>query len=224
MVSPLTFELLEVSAKRRLSHTLSRGWESCPICSPPGKAAPKPLMKFLSCLSTFNINIFPISTTQLWFQQSTFPLWQMLTSDMISLGKQLLKNQQLKNEDNWLFWAVFFSLRCLPCPGGKHSVIKITCACVLGRFSRVQLFATMWTAAHQAPQSMGFSRQEYWSGVPLPSPGKLNSKVQVLCLYSTVLWACHHWAKRGGFKLTVSPLLPTWQAKHLSPRLKFHKC
>ena len=32
-------------------------------------------------------------------------------------------------------------------------------------------FATPWTAAHQAPLSMGFPRQEYWSGVPLPSPG-----------------------------------------------------
>ena len=37
--------------------------------------------------------------------------------------------------------------------------------------SRVRLLATPWTAAHQAPPSMGFSRQEYWSGVPLPSPG-----------------------------------------------------
>ena len=36
---------------------------------------------------------------------------------------------------------------------------------------RVQPSATPWTAAHQAPPSMGFSRQEYWSGVPLPSPG-----------------------------------------------------
>ena len=35
--------------------------------------------------------------------------------------------------------------------------------------SRVRLFATPWTAADQAPPSMGFSRQEYWSGVPLPS-------------------------------------------------------
>ena len=38
--------------------------------------------------------------------------------------------------------------------------------------SHVQLSATPWTAAHQAPPSMGFSRQEYWSGVPLPSPWK----------------------------------------------------
>ena len=37
--------------------------------------------------------------------------------------------------------------------------------------SRVQLLETPWTAAYQAPQSMGFSKQEYWSGVPLPSPG-----------------------------------------------------
>ena len=35
--------------------------------------------------------------------------------------------------------------------------------------SRVRLLVTPWTAAHQASQSMGFSRQEYWSGVPLPS-------------------------------------------------------
>ena len=37
-------------------------------------------------------------------------------------------------------------------------------------FSRVWLFVTPWTAAYEAPPSMGFSRQEYWSGVPLPSP------------------------------------------------------
>ena len=41
---------------------------------------------------------------------------------------------------------------------------------LLSRFSRVRLLATPWTAAHQAPPSMGFSRQESWSGVPLPSP------------------------------------------------------
>ena len=39
--------------------------------------------------------------------------------------------------------------------------------------SRVRLFMTPWTAAYQAPLSMGFSRQEYWSGVPLPSPRDL---------------------------------------------------
>ena len=39
--------------------------------------------------------------------------------------------------------------------------------------SRVQLFATPWTVAYHAPASVGFSRQEYWSGLPFPSPGDL---------------------------------------------------
>ena len=39
--------------------------------------------------------------------------------------------------------------------------------------SCVRLFATPWAVAHQAPPSMGFSRQEYWSGLPFPSPGDL---------------------------------------------------
>ena len=39
--------------------------------------------------------------------------------------------------------------------------------------SRVRLFATPWTVAYQALRSMGFSRQDYWSGLPFPSPGDL---------------------------------------------------
>ena len=46
-------------------------------------------------------------------------------------------------------------------------------------FSHVQLLATSWTAAYQAPPSMGFSRQEYWSGLPLPSPN--------ICLFNQYL-------------------------------------
>ena len=46
-------------------------------------------------------------------------------------------------------------------------------AILLSRFSRVGLFATPWTVALQAPLSMGFSRQEYWRGLPFPSPGDL---------------------------------------------------
>ena len=43
--------------------------------------------------------------------------------------------------------------------------------------SRVRLLVTSWTAAHQAPPSMGFSRQEYWSGLPLPSPKYLSTDI-----------------------------------------------
>ena len=49
--------------------------------------------------------------------------------------------------------------------------------------SRVRLFATLWTVAHQAPLSMGFSRQEYWSGLPFPSP-RIRNNEPGLCLPS----------------------------------------
>ena len=48
-------------------------------------------------------------------------------------------------------------------------------ACMLSHFSRVQLFVAPWTVALQAPLSMRFSRQEYWSGLPFTSPGDLSN-------------------------------------------------
>ena len=57
-----------------------------------------------------------------------------------------------------------------------HMLLLLLLSC----FSRVQLLATPWTAAYQAPLSMGFSRQEYWSGVPLPSPGIIAEPFQIL--------------------------------------------
>ena len=45
--------------------------------------------------------------------------------------------------------------------------------CMLSHFSCVQFFAILWSVAHQAPLSMGFSRQEYWNGFPHPPPGDL---------------------------------------------------
>ena len=45
--------------------------------------------------------------------------------------------------------------------------------CMFSRFSCVHLFETLWTSAHQAPLSMGFSRQEYWRRLPCPPPEDL---------------------------------------------------
>ena len=57
------------------------------------------------------------------------------------------------------FYSSFYSL----CMGGCEVKVKL--------LSHVRLFATPWTVAHQAPPFMGFSSQEYWSGLPFPSPG-----------------------------------------------------
>ena len=52
-------------------------------------------------------------------------------------------------------------------------MVKRVCVESEKSLSHVQLFATPWTIARQAPLSMEFSRREYWSGLPLPSPGDL---------------------------------------------------
>ena len=54
--------------------------------------------------------------------------------------------------------------------------------------SSVQLFATPWTIAHQAPLSLGFSRQEYWSGLPFPPPGDLLIQGWNSCLLCLLHW------------------------------------
>ena len=68
----------------------------------------------------------------------------------------------------------------------------------LGILSRIQLFATPWTLAHQAPLSVGFPRQEYWSGLPFPPPGDLpNSGTEPTSLEFPAL--------AGGFLTTTPP-------------------
>ena len=63
----------------------------------------------------------------------------------------------------WLYQVLFAALR----------IFTVACVCLLSRFSRVWLFATLWTLAHEAPLSLEFSRQEYWSGLPWLPPGDL---------------------------------------------------
>ena len=53
-------------------------------------------------------------------------------------------------------------------------------ACVLSHASHVRLFVTSWTVARQAPLSMGFSRQEYWGGLPCPPPGDLPNPCLIM--------------------------------------------
>ena len=64
-------------------------------------------------------------------------------------------------------WAtdIFIHFSCLPYLDCKWSEVK--------SLSRIRLFATSWTVAYQAPPSMGFYRQQCWSGLPFPSPGDL---------------------------------------------------
>ena len=68
--------------------------------------------------------------------------------------------------------------------------ISVPVVYMLSYFSRVRLCATPWTVARQAPLSLGFSRQEYWSGLPFPPPGDLpDPGIEPLFPASAVLQA-----------------------------------
>ena len=81
--------------------------------------------------------------------------------------KTLVSLTQQEFSNYFLNWIPFFHLK------KKLFCYLKQCACVLSRLSRDRLFATPRTTARQAPLSMGFSRQEYWSGLPCPPPGDL---------------------------------------------------
>ena len=80
-----------------------------------------------------------------------------------------------------VFWALLLCSSQASC--GKRSFPLIVLCIQL--LSHVRLFSTPWTVAHQAPVSIGFPRQEYWSRLPFPSPGTSptqGSNLHVLCL------------------------------------------
>ena len=102
-------------------------------------------------------------------------------------------------------FAVYWQMTNVGC------VCVCMCACVL---NCVQLFMTPWTVVRRAPLSMGFSWQEYWSGLPFPSPGDPpNSGIKPTSLAFPAL--------AGGFFATVSPGKPLMLGVSLKIHLSF---
>ena len=67
-------------------------------------------------------------------------------------------------------------------------ILYVQKVCMLSCFSHVPLFATQWTVTHQAPMSMGFSRQEYWNGLLFPPPGAFaDPGIELMSIMSPVL-------------------------------------
>ena len=95
-----------------------------------------------------------------------------------------------------IFWYCRRFLQCaniyVETPQGRFknsmSYRKVTVCCMLSCFCRVWLFATPWTAACQAPLSMGFLRQEYWSGLPRSPTGDLHNPGIEPCLFPAQYW------------------------------------
>ena len=110
----------------------------------------------------------------------------------------------------------------------KGSVCVCVCVCararVCAKLLHIQLFATPWTVAHQSPLSMGFSRQEYWSGLPFPAPGNLpNPGIEPASVASPALQAdslpLSHWGSPTSslsriYSLLTQPHLHLVQLHH----------
>ena len=93
--------------------------------------------------------------------------------------------------------------------------------------SCVQLFVTLWTVAHQAPLSMGFYRQEYWSGLPFPSIGDLPDPAlnsHILCLlHNKWILYVSHWGSPLPLRKSINSLLLKFSAV-LRKRLMDQSC
>ena len=91
-------------------------------------------------------------------------------------------------------------------------------ACVLSHFSRVQFFATLWTVAYQAPLSMGFSRQEYWSELPCLPPGIFSTQGWNPHLLGLSLWQAGSLPLAPpGKQILIDPLLSLEEGGSCSP-------
>jgi len=103
-------------------------------------------------------------TTVVKPRDTTSVKWSKWTSLVISHIKPSPSQQDVTRKGRFSLWKSCLRWKTHPTMKERKKVKPL---------SHVQLFATPWTAAHQAPPSMRFSRREYWSGVPLPSPGDL---------------------------------------------------
>ena len=82
-------------------------------------------------------------------------------------------------------WLFFILLQAPAASSGPRNYTVCVCSCML---SHVPLFVTLWTVAHQAPLSVGFPMQEYWTGLPLPPQGDLpDPGIKPVFLTSPVL-------------------------------------
>ena len=101
--------------------------------------------------------------------------------------------------------------------------------CVLSRFNCVQLCATLWILACQAPLSMGFSRQEYWNGLPCPPSGDLaDLRIKPASLLSNLHWqlGLYPWCHLGVYVhmcMSVNVCVYIYKIMHIH-NYKIHMC
>ena len=141
----------------------------------------------------------------------TFPFWSVLFFSA--------------NIESWISWEAadkrsYKQQKALPTKKWLIGITKLhpktflQGACVLSRFSHSPLFSPPWTVACQVPLSMGFSRKEYWNGLPCPPPGDRTCVSYISCIGRRVLYHQGHLGSL--FSRMLSPNRYAW----LQMRLK----
>ena len=131
------------------------------------------------CHPTISSSVVPsFSHLQSFPVSESFQVSQFFASGGQSIGVSVSPSVLLLNIQDWfpLGWTGWISLQSKGLSRAFSNTTVQMRGCVLNRFSHAQLFANPWTIACQALLSMRFSRQEYWSGLPCPSPGYLPTQ------------------------------------------------
>ena len=143
-------------------------WSGLPF--PPPGDLPDPRIKPASLKSPTLAGGFFITSTKChientskveWIGPRSFALFSIFTWLLATSTTFCRENVSTTSRTQKIFLRV-------------HWILKYGFLCVLSHFSYVWLCATLWTVVHQAPLSMGFSRQEYWSGLLCPSPRNIS--------------------------------------------------
>ena len=181
-----------------------------------------PLVYSQYCITTALINLHTqISNNSLfplpWYSQTCFRSLQICLFHMCHVRHDHLCLPFFTYSNVFKGHINYSKYQCFVLLYGWIIFLMCVCTCKVG-FSRVQLFANLWMVAHQAPLSMGFSRQEHWSGLPCSPPGNLplrgifptqGSNLHLLCILN---W------QAGSF-----PLAPPGKP-HIPCILKYFAC
>ena len=172
-----------------LWHCLSLGLEwKLTFSSPVATAEFSKFAGILIECSTFRASSFRIWNSSTGIPAPPLALFVVMLSKAHLTSHSRMSGSRWVIAPLWLCWSWRFFLYSSSVYSCHLFLISSASVYVLSHFSRVQLFAILWTIAHQAPLFMGFTRQEYWSGLQCPPPGDLpNPGTELTSLKSTCI-------------------------------------
>ena len=139
------------------------------------------------------------SSVTLWAIAHQFPVWDSSGKNILDILGCCAPLQGIfltQGSNPHLLHFLHWQVGSLPLELPRKPIVKTKVK--VKSFSSVWLLATLWTVAYQAPLSMGFFREGYWSELPFPSPGDLP-KWPIKCIFQHNTWFTHESNRRVSF-------------------------